>query len=227
MDCAVQRLQDLPAHLRPHRYSANETDERTAKDLNDAERFGAFCAANPYGYFLFADRIHFNIDSAPKHGFCSIVIEPDDDLLYEADAVELLKLMTACDTSFALAACPDEYEHRNRYVKILGANQIEAWVGRDLRKYLPGVYWLTAFSKAHRKIAENFISTFAATYVETDSGYYLVKAYTAAEEWRNHATRIDEWIANEPSIFSKQRILARLDSSRDFVTLNDRLAEWA
>lgn len=36
-----------------------------------------------------------------------------------------------------------EYTRRNRYFVTIGTNHIETWVGRDLRKYISGLYWRT------------------------------------------------------------------------------------
>lgn len=75
---------------------------------------------------------------------------------------------------FFFAADRDEYEHRNRFKAEVGDSLVEAWVGRDLTRYLPGLYWRTMLprdSAGHLDFADRVDGVLVAE----PEGYVMLK----------------------------------------------------
>ena len=51
--------------------------------------------------------------------------------------------MAAPRPFFGFACTQEELEYRNRITVKFGINTMESWVGRDTRRYIPGLYWWT------------------------------------------------------------------------------------
>lgn len=227
MEDALGALQTLPSDIKPVRFSVEEGDETANGRVDDKPKFKAFIAKNEYGFFLFAERARYNVFLRSKGGFSSIVV--DDDLggrLTESDAVVILNALASAGSDFSFAASSDEYHHRNRYFRKLGANQFEAWIGRDLRKYLPGIYWLTALSKEHYDALSEMGGVPTTTVTQLDPEHWLIKAFDNPASWQQHADRLDNWLATQPGFFSKRRIQAQLDAVSDMAALSELVGEW-
>lgn len=227
MENALCALQALPSDLIPLRFSAEEGDELANGRVDDKHKFKAFTAKNEYGFFLFAERARYNVLLHSKRGFSSIVV--DDDLrgrLTESDALLILNALASAGSDFVFAASSDEYHHRNRYSRRLGANQFEAWIGRDLQKYLPGLYWLTVLSKKHYDALPEVRNVPATTVTQLGPEHCLIKAFDDPGDWRQHADRLDKWLATQPEFFSKRRIQALLDDISDIAALSELVGEW-
>jgi hypothetical protein len=225
IEAAIRALQTLPTLIRPNFFSADEISRKTKATITDEPKFKAFVAKNEHGFFLFGERARYNIGLRPKNGFSYIAVDDFKGELSESDAVAILKVLASAGSAFAFAASLDEYHHRNRYVRTLGANQFEAWIGRDLRKYIPGIYWLTVLPKEHANTLATLSNIVGAMVTEIDAQHVLVRAFEYPSEWQQHAARIDEWLAKQPSFFSKQRILHRLDASAHIAALSEVAGE--
>lgn len=226
IEAALRILQTLPSPLRPNRFSSEEDEGKASGQVSDEAKFRAFVSKNAYGFFLFSERARYNIVLRPKDGFCNLVADPLGDGLVESEVVLILKAVASAGSVFAFAANPEEYHHRNRYVRTLGANQFEAWIGRDLRKYLPGIYWLTVLSKEHSDILVRLTATLAATVTQMDSEHWLIKAFENPNDWQQHAARLDEWCGKQPEFFSKQRVESQLDEAPDLGALSELASQW-
>jgi hypothetical protein len=226
VEAALRILQSLPSQLRPSRFSSEEDESEAKGQVSDVAQFSTFAAKNAYGFFLFSERARYNIVLRPKDGFCNLVADPLGDDLAESEAVLILKAVASAGSVFAFAANPEEYHHRNRYVRTLGANQFEAWIGRDLRKYLPGIYWLTVLSKAHSEAVARLTATLAATVTQMDSEHWLIKAFENPNNWQQHAARLDEWCGKQPDFFSKQRVESQLDEAPNLGALSELVGQW-
>lgn len=225
MGDVMRALQTLASRICPDRYSADEDSEKATGKLADEAKFNAFVSKNEYGFFLFAERARYNIVLRPKDGFSNVVVDALGERFSEADAAAVVKTLASAGSAFAFAASEDEYHHRNRYVRTLGANQFEAWIGRDLRKYLPGIYWLTILSKDHTDVLTAATNTLGAVVTQIDAEHWLVKAFDSPNEWQRNAARLDEWLTRQPAFFSKNRVLAQLDAAPNIGTLSEVAAE--
>ena len=228
----IPALQELPVTIRPSYYSEDEIIDLKGRKailknvIADRQKFEAFIANNQLGFFLISERVNYSVDLNTRRGFPGLFVEDQGNGLSEEEAKEILKVVAKVGAVFAFAAAWDEYLHRNRYIRVFGENQYEGWVGRDIRKYLPGIYWLTLLSKEHADAIAGIDNTLGATIAQVGAEHLLVRAFDYPSEWQNHAVRIDEWLAQQPMFFSKRRILPQLDAAPNIMALSESTAEW-
>ena len=142
----LNSLQKLELH-RPVYFNCDE--KLKAKDkknkTNDAEKFILFRSFDPGGFLLHAKECIYNISIRDK-GYSTLNIFPSGSL--STNWIEtFFETIAVANPMFGYAAAGSEYKHRNRIFVTQGKNHIESWVGRDLNKYIPGLYYYTLLSK--------------------------------------------------------------------------------
>jgi hypothetical protein len=88
--------------------------------------------------------------------------------------------------------------------------RIEKWVGRELGKQFPGVYWVTIFPSQHTEITKS-IEKYLSADILNLRGCYLARAYDFPQNWKKHSERIDNYLFENPLFFSKMRVQDKLD----------------
>lgn len=217
----------LSSKVRPKWFSSEETGKHSI-NIDDTPSFLEFVSKNRFGFFLFGDSARYNLVSRQSESFCTISIDSITDSLKESDAVNIFETLAGNGLAFALAAHVDEYLHRNRYLRTIGLNHFEGWVGRDLSKYLPGVYWLTVVltnNTSGLPGAAAYITDISNT-IQIADGAWLIKAYENADEWAKYAEQIDSWCAEQPSVFSIRRIKQQLDTAENIGVLSRMVSYW-
>lgn len=220
-------LKRLPSHLCPCRYSSSELKSTTKNEIRDEKKFQTFVNKNKHGFFLFAQNARYDITISSSSGLGSINVDPLGGELIEPEIVQILKAAAFAGSIFAFAANQDEYNHRNRYCKIIGVNQFETWLGRDINKYLPGIYWLCVFSINDSEVVHDLITTLEAEALRIDPSHFLVKTFDDSNQWQQYAARLDDYLVEHPKFFSKQRIIAELNSASRIDELIELAGQWS
>lgn len=224
---ALRALRSLPDAVRPERFAIDE-DDKQGGEIGDEVAFGRFAEKHKTGYFLVGKRAHYNVKLTPnRFGYASVEVydisegfscENQDGMTPE-DARNILKCVGDTGAYFAFAACHGEYESRNKYVREVGGSTFEAWVGRDLRKHFPGLYWMTVIPGEPHGLAERVKEMNEVVVEKLASGSWLVTAFALPNQWRTRANYIDNWLAETPWFFSKRSISPQLDSAPDIQSL--------
>jgi hypothetical protein len=135
--------------------------------------------------------------------------------------------MTVADPMFGFLAAEEERFHRNRVVVKLGNNTIESWVGRDITKYVPGLYWITYLSydllRAHN-LPVKPIKAIAKETTESHAGL-VVRLYDEPVQWK-HTKKIDDVCFSTNGIFSIDRVKPLISLANNYVELSDLLNDW-
>jgi len=225
---AVSSFGTLPSQLRPERFSDGEDANSAKGKVSDVVKYEQFVAKNGSGFFLFAERVRYNVVRRPGEAFSKIEADPQNDGLTERDVIELFQAVADAGLVFGFAACPEEYEHRNRYVRKLQGMTFEAWMGRDLNCYLPGVYWLTVLSERYGECLPEPATALSDITRVTRLGakHWIIRAFENAGDWKQHAPRLDLWCAKRSILFSKDRIQSQLDAAADIATLSQLVSNW-
>ena len=226
IDKSMDALQALPVALRPDRFSVCEEPGTSAGKMENKLKFDVFVKKNRCGFFLFSEKIRYNINTFHSSDFRGIDVDVIHGSLNESEITAILCVLLQSGAHFVFAAEYDEYCHRNKYIRRFDGMQVESWVGRDLRKYLPGIYWMTALPKEHANCLPSLVSATGAAVTQIDSGHWLVKAYDNPANWLQYAPQIDEWLSQQPTFFSKRRILSQLDAAPNYMALSEITAEW-
>ena len=124
-----------------------------------------------------------------------------------------MERMAALEPVFGFAAAWDELRHRNQLKVSLRIVIIEAFVGMDLSKYTPGLYWLTLLPEA---LAERHgvplakLEAASLEHVALGGGQRLFRFHDHPDAWRERADELDGLCADLPGIFDIADLRAQL-----------------
>lgn len=245
----VSNLQGLPESIRPVYFAEDEGKIIKANVLSDEARFEKFRKKNPAGFFLYAENKTLVDISTRRTGYVEVTLYLEDGLTNEL-AVEFFRSLVGYQPVFGFAchykeSVPDangsyvidslddvcsEYDHRNRYYITIGKNHIEDWIGRNLEKYISGVYWYTLLSDGlldqHGvKLADLSVEA-VATENLGDGSLHLLKFFENPEDWKENADRLDDLCERVDGIFSRRSVEKAVAGITNYLEYDDAIAQW-
>lgn len=245
----VSNLQGLPESIRPVYFAEDEGKIIKANVLSDEARFEKFRKRNPTGFFLYAsDKTLFDI-STRRVGYAEVTLYLAYGLFDELVTV-FFKCLIGCEPVFGFAChykepVPDangsyvinslddlssEYDHRNRYYVTMGKNHIEDWIGRNLEKYISGVYWYTLLSDGlldqHGVKLADLASEAIATENLGDGSLHLLKFFEKPEEWKENADRLDDLCERVEGVFSRRSVEKAVTGITNYLEYDEVIAQW-
>ncbi|MBP1153160.1 hypothetical protein EVC37_26020 [Methylocaldum sp. BRCS4] len=228
-DSLVNDLRGLPEPIRPVYFAEDEGKIIKANVLSDEVRFHDFRKANPTGFFLYAEnKVLFDV-STRRVGYAEVTLYLTEGLPSEL-AVTFFRSLAEHQPVFGFGCDEEEYKHRHRYYITIGKNHIEDWIGRNLEKYVSGVYWYTLLSdgllKQHGvKLADLSIEA-VATETLGDGSLHLLKFFEKPEDWQQNAKRLDDLCERVNGVFSRRFVEAAVAGITDYLKYDEAIAHW-
>lgn len=220
----VARLAVQPDAVRPNEIAVDEESARKPISSDDLRDIRLLVAQYPSGFALYGSASEYHL-SHPDTGDCSLFALIVDDQTARSTLRDLANL----NLLYGYACRPDERARRNRIVaqKKYGAH--EAWVGRDYRKWLPGVYWINVVPsellKCHGLRIEEFNSI--ARYIELiENRNYLIELYASSDQWVSNSDIIDHWCEGHSGVFGRAQAKHDLDQAQNFLEASGVLERW-
>ena len=174
------------------------------------------------GYFLHAKSATYSINTLED---ASLFIECSND-----DVAKILVDQFAnCRVHYAFACEFDERVHQNRISVKKNYGIDEQWVGRDYKKYLPGIYWLNLVPKSmleHNGVDINSVKAVSFIFREVGNDSYLFQLYPNSSDWLEHTKSIDAWRLNTHGVFFKKAAEMALKEASNFLEASDATREW-
>jgi hypothetical protein len=219
----------LPEAIRPTHFGEGEGPNEPRFPLASVGARVALKELGRSGYLLFGDQLVYMVTHF-RYGYSELFVssEEEEELPIGGELVELMRALTRHGLEFGFVAEEEEYLHRNQHTYRLPHGRVESWVGRDLSRYLPGLYWTTAFS---RVIAQKYgveAETLPAGARALDFGpeHLGFRLFDVPKDWPRHAEQIDAYCEQRPKIFSLQRVRGPLDRASNHLELTRRLRDW-
>jgi hypothetical protein len=215
----------LPDAVRPVHFSKNETPDNAADHVSERARLLSFAQENGSGFFLLSPTVTYSIRiAAGRPIVCDCFLN-----VGSPEVRAFMVHMAAADPAFGFACLADERTHRNRIVHKVGDQAIEGWVGRDIRKYLPGFYWMTLLSETlatkHGLPVER-LDEAAREHLKPKTGQHLFVFFERPEEWTQHTERLDALCASLRGVFSKRAVLPQLAGAKNVIEVTSVVAMW-
>jgi len=167
--------------------------------------------------------------STRRTGYAEVTLYLVDCLSSELVGV-FLKSLAGNKFVFGFGCYDEEHEHRNRHYITIGKNHIESWIGRDLEKYIPGVYWYTLLSDELLSKHGVDLASLSAEAITTetlgDGSLHLLKFYENPEDWKENAERLDDLCERTDGVFSRRPIEVAVISVSNYLEYDDIIAEW-
>jgi hypothetical protein len=224
LDRVLAAFLSLPPSLRPTHFSDDEVDVSRRKAIDNSRDLTLFFNKRTTGFFLFGPALNCLASIAPDKSilmYCSIDGEPDL-------AKQFLIHMALAQPIFGFACSPEEREGRNRVVTKQGVNTIESWVGRDTRKYIPGLYWATllpvGLAEKHG-VPLSVIEGAALEHLELEGGQHFFRFYEEPGDWRSTAA-VAELCSSLPGVFDIEKVRPQLAAAKNFLDLNAMVRNW-
>lgn len=204
----VRALCEMPEPLRATRHRLGE--DKVAQAIGDVGRFVGSLSADELAPMLRAKGADFDI-SAPGDKPVKCTCQ------FKARGIPLVRCfmerMAALKPVFGFAAPWDEYRHRNQLDVRLRPYRVQEFVGRDLLKCVPGLYWITllpdALAERHGvPLAE--VERAALNRYSLDGGQRLFEFHDHPDSWRERVDELDGLCATLPGIFNIADLRARL-----------------
>ena len=199
LQSVVRALCALPGTLRATRHSDGE--DEVGRPIEDATaRLGSILWAQQANYHAWAP------GGGQVECTCEFKVDPP---LVQA----FMERMATLAPTFGYVCAWEEYLHRNQIVVKLRTGTLEAMLGKDLSKFVPGLYWLTVLSgslaETHRvPLAE--LEAAALEHVALGGGLRLYRFHDHPAKWRARADELDALCASLPGVFNIADVRARL-----------------
>lgn len=199
LQAVVRTLCMLPEPLRATRHS--EGEDEVGRPIEDISA--------PLGSILWAQQANYHAWAPGGQVECTCEFKDKAAPLIRG----FMERMARLDPAFAFASAWDEYRHRNELDVRLRSVRIQTFIGKDLRKHIPGVYWLTllpdALSARHGvRLAK--LEEAALEHVPLGGGQRLFRFHDEPGAWRGRTQELDELCAALPGVFNIADLRSRL-----------------
>jgi hypothetical protein len=222
-----QAVLAFPGSLRPTHFGDSEEVSLTpGNSLGTAVgRYMTLVSEMPTGFFLGNGGVLYDLSLQKYDPWSQVfVCKADGSLPFTDDEVTSLIAAAAGveGVDFFVLCDPEEFRSRNSVVKKFGSRTVEGWVGRDIRRYIPGLYWRT------------FVST--ELLVRHGSSFDSVPAFIAAEErergvllssvvnhdaWAEVAEEVEGFCEATQGVFSVRAVREQADHAGTILDLLD------
>jgi len=225
-DQALAAFLSLPPGLAPGHFTSDEREpESESNSLANPEKFLVFVSNSKSGFFLKGAGLTYSIRLvAEKAAICDCFLDVEPRL-----AVEFLAHMAEADPAFGFACLPEERERRNRVILRFGVNTIESWVGRDARRYIPGLYWLTLLPQAlaeRHAVPLSRLAEAAVEHTRLGPDQHLFRFYHEPRDWVAHESEMDGLYALCPGIFDVRKVEPLLSNAKTIIEATAVLSGW-
>lgn len=218
----IEALFSLPEAIRPSHQCRDEADSGTL--IGDHRKFLEAFERRETGTMLKGPAGVFDISLAGKE-----VIRISSFIDSEPETMMAFFInMSRAAPIFGFACMPEEREYRNRVTTIQGMNTVESWVGRDTKRYIPGLYWITLISadlmQQHGVTVER-LGKVAHEHVDLVGGQHLFRFYGRPEDWER-SNEINDLINSQPGIFHLEGVKTEMAVAKTFLELNAATRKW-
>lgn len=212
LNWATGTASTLPEAVRPTHFGDDERSRPTeSNQISHSAAFSRFVATSGVGFFLFGrgSSVLVSPRTAP------LVSEMawhfgDASATFAAYAGDILRSLAEAGAAFAFACEWAEYEARNRYlIRCVDGATAEGFIGRDIRRYVPGLYWLTYLSRPYATKMRLDVATVAARIratVESQDRGDVLRLYDRPSDWRGRREEVEGAILTMGQFFSMRRV---------------------
>ena len=215
----VATLCSLSGKLRPTHHSMGEGERRTP--IEDVDRF-LDSLSGGLGPFLRGRNAAYMVGTDGEKIDCQLKVEPPL-------AVAFLERMAAENPAFGFACAWEELVHRNQVVVKTTVGTSENFLGQNLDKWIPGLYWLTLLPEALAErhgvpLAE--VEAVALEQASLGDGQRLFRLYDHPGDWCANSQTLDGLCASLPGVFNIAEARSELEDIDDFWALREAYRRW-
>ena len=222
-DLLTKTILHLPGILRPTALSLAEDEPATA--IGDVNVFLTNFKMPTIGVYLKNSTVVYDLRRVGTH---SIIVDADLGKIPDDAVRDFLIHMAALHPIFGFACTQKEREYRNRITTKFGINVMESWVGRNTRRYIPGLYWWTLLPASlveQHGVPLSILVQAAQEHIELEGQQHLLRFYKNPEDWRS-AAFMAELYHSCPGIFDVEKLRPKLQGMTKFLEITAILHDW-
>jgi len=225
---AMQLICNSESYYRPIYFSDEEKVNSRSGLISDNTAFEKFKAQNQGGFFLLSDIVLYDLSNVNNSKFEISIFQLKSGI--EHVFPEMFVKLSTTLPQFAFACESEEYYHRNRLYFRFGKKEVEAWVGRSIEKYIPGIYWLTLlsknYSKTHGLNLRSLIKKIQPEILLENKDQLVLKIYPNSFAWKDHSPRINIVLEGSRSFFLKSVVENATRNVESTIELVKALKDW-
>ena len=222
-DLVTKTILSLPEMLRPTTVSLAE--DEAAIPIGDVDVFLQTFKMPSIGVYLENSTVVYDLRrSSPS----TWIVVADLDAIPDDAVRDFLIRMAIAHPIFGLACAQEELEYRNRITTKFGINTMENWVGRDPRRYIPGLYWWTLLPDLlaeQHGIPLSLLVDAAQEHIKLEGNQHLLRFYDKPEDWQS-AAFMAELYHSCPGIFDIEKLRPKLQGVESFLEISAILHDW-
>lgn len=195
--------------------------------LKDIEQVHSFLNEHSEGFFIHANKGLYDVSLQEKT--YSTVCFFSNKSLEEDCILEILNAYDFADAEFGYAADEEEYEYRNRIKLDVSGSEVESWVGRNLSKYISGLYYFTLISNNQTELKSldvNILKANAVDFFEVSGKAVIYKFYESPDLWKSQKIKIDQLCRLNKNIFIKDDVEDVALKSANVMDFIMKTREW-
>jgi hypothetical protein len=222
-DLLTKTILRLPEILRPTSVTLAEDEPATA--IGDVDVFLKNFKMPSIGVYLQNSTVVYDLRRVGTHSF---IVDADLGKIPDDAVRDFLINMAALHPIFGFACTQEEREFRNRITTKFGINVMESWVGRNTRRYIPGLYWWTLLPASlaeQHGVPLSILVQAAREHIELEEQQHLLRFYKKPEDWRS-ATFMEELYHSCPGIFDVEKLRPKLQGKTNFLEITTILHHW-
>lgn len=227
-------LDALPAQYRIKYFGTGERRKHAPRcEISNKNAYMRYLERYECAAKLFGDNYYLYVQPATEYpSFIDVWVRRWSAARLDA-TVQLMEVMESFGSEYSYGGEYDELDARNGYSFRLSCSLrlSHDWVGRDCRRYVPGLYWLNYFSNSYREQhnidPEKLANDLSGSLLRLKNGVIL-RLYQSPSDWRQHAERVEHVIHETPGFFSKRRVhLPPVQTPKESLEIGRRLFdEW-
>ncbi len=189
-------------------FSTVQRPKSTWRRISDVSAYRRFALEHGYYGCLFGEGYHASfVFCHPRYSTLGLRDNRKRSVILPKAEV-IISSVSKYATSYGSACFEEEFEFRNYHCPEAGKTSV-SMVGCDLRRYIPGLYWLNYFSNKlieERSLdLEQIASLLDGQILHMEKGAIL-KLYDRPEDWFAKKDRVSKALLSIPGFFSMARV---------------------
>lgn len=223
-----QVIERFPKAIRPTHFGQSEEKNDPKYPLSSPNAMEALEELTNSGYILFCRDITYNL-TPPLRSFGELFVSSESEgVLGANDLMDMTQVLTDAGFEFGFIAEWEEYVHRNQYEFQLPSGTVQSWVGRDLVRYLPGLYWTTVLGigLAEKCVLDKEKWPWPIKTLDFGPKYWGLRLFTQPANWSEYAARIDAVCEQNKHIFSMDRVRQQFKRAGNYLEFVRLVKNW-
>jgi len=147
----VKQLSILPDNICLKYLGVNEGVINKRDVISEEKLLNEYIAENPQGFFAFSEgKANANIEFENEYSSISMYCDDESSGELALNVDKIFGSFIKYNAYYIYSALDLEFRNKNKAIVQQNTDTIEFWLGRDINRYLPGIYWRNWVSEEYQ-----------------------------------------------------------------------------